>query len=153
MSKPHTCTRMHTDTHTCTQSYTPTFRMHADVRVCTRRYDLCDSLHQTRPFPSLHYVTTLPNPKVPTAKITEWEESYETLSEYIVPRSSSRIALEDKDAALYTVTMFRRVVEDFKQAAREKRFTVKDFECVTPLPPPPLPFPTPSLSLSPPLSS
>jgi len=65
---------------------------------------------------------------VPTAKITEWEESYETLSEYIVPRSSSRIALEDKDAALYTVTMFRRVVEDFKQAAREKRFTVKDFE-------------------------
>lgn len=65
---------------------------------------------------------------VPMPKIPEWEESYETLSEYIVPRSSVRIQVDDKDSALYTVTMFRRVVEDFKQSAREKRFTVKDFE-------------------------
>lgn len=65
---------------------------------------------------------------VPIAKCQEWEDEYETLSDFIVPRSSERIETDDKDSALYTVTMFRRVVEDFKQNAREKRFTVKDFE-------------------------
>lgn len=58
----------------------------------------------------------------------EWETTYESLSEYIVPRSSQKVDIEDKDASIYTVTLFRRVVEDFKQAARDARFIVKDYE-------------------------
>ena len=34
---------------------------------------------------------------------------------------------EDGDYALYTVTLFRRVVDAFKSAAREKSFQVRDF--------------------------
>lgn len=37
---------------------------------------------------------------------------------------------EDTDTALVTVTLFRSVVDSFKAACREKRFLVRDFECV-----------------------
>lgn len=35
--------------------------------------------------------------------------------------------MDDKDSVLYTVTLFQRVVDDFKEAARDMRFMVKDF--------------------------
>jgi len=56
----------------------------------------------------------------------EWENSYEKLTEYVLPRSSKVIA-EDTEFVLVTVTLFRQVVQDFKNVAREKRFTVRDF--------------------------
>lgn len=53
--------------------------------------------------------------------------SYETLAERVVPRSATQIA-EDGDHAAYAVVLFRKVVDDFKQAARAKGFAVKDLE-------------------------
>jgi V-type H+-transporting ATPase subunit C len=40
---------------------------------------------------------------------------------------SRRLLKEDGDYALYTVTLFRRVVDAFKSAAREKSFQVREF--------------------------
>jgi V-type H+-transporting ATPase subunit C len=56
-------------------------------------------------------------------------ESYETLgTENVVPRSSEEVqGIDDKDSKLYTVTLFKRSIEDFKMAAREAKFVVKDF--------------------------
>lgn len=65
---------------------------------------------------------------VPLRKKDEWLATYETLNDYVVPRSSERIDVEDKEFALFTVTVFRRVVDDFKEACRVYRFVVKDFE-------------------------
>lgn len=44
----------------------------------------------------------------------------------IVPRSSSVIT-EDQDFRLYNVTLFKKVVEEFKLHAREKKFVVREF--------------------------
>jgi hypothetical protein len=56
-------------------------------------------------------------------------ESYETLgTENVVPRSSEEVqGINDKDSKLYTVTLFKRSIDDFKMAAREAKFVVKDF--------------------------
>jgi len=59
--------------------------------------------------------------------IKEWEQSYETLTDYVLPRSSQQI-FEDQDYVLCTVVLFRKVVDDFKVKAKEKRFTVRDFK-------------------------
>jgi len=65
---------------------------------------------------------------VPKHNIKEWKDSYETqISQMVVPRSSEMIT-EDRDYALFTVTLFKRFVDDFKQAARERKFIVRDFE-------------------------
>lgn len=44
----------------------------------------------------------------------------------IVPRSSQLIT-QDHDYGLYTVTLFKKVIEEFKIHAREKKFIVRDF--------------------------
>lgn len=44
----------------------------------------------------------------------------------IVPRSSQLIT-EDQDFRLYNVTLFKKVVEEFKLHAREKKFVVREF--------------------------
>jgi V-type H+-transporting ATPase subunit C len=44
-----------------------------------------------------------------------------------VPRSSKKL-YEDNEYALYTVTLFAKVVDNFKVRAREKGFQVRDFE-------------------------
>jgi len=64
---------------------------------------------------------------VPKFSQKEWIESYETLAQFVVPRSST-LLMEDGDYALYTVTLFRRVVDAFKSAAREKAFQVREFK-------------------------
>mmetsp|Transcript_44714 Transcript_44714/g.142395 ORF Transcript_44714/g.142395 Transcript_44714/m.142395 type:complete len:322 (+) Transcript_44714:399-1364(+) len=55
----------------------------------------------------------------------EWLKVYETLTDYVVPRSSKLVS-EDNDYALYTVVLFRRVESDFTAAARERGFQVRD---------------------------
>ena len=55
--------------------------------------------------------------------VKDWEGSYETLCDFIVPRSSRRVA-EDNDYALMGVVLFRRVADDFKAAARARGFQV-----------------------------
>lgn len=57
-----------------------------------------------------------------------WNASYEGLSEYVVPRSSQDLQIEDKDSCIVTVTLFRKIADDFKEAAREQSFMVKEFE-------------------------
>lgn len=53
--------------------------------------------------------------------------SYESLNEYVVPRSSELVS-EDAEYGLFSVTVFRKMADDFKQAAREQKFIVRDFE-------------------------
>ena len=44
----------------------------------------------------------------------------------VVPRSTKLIA-EDKEGGLFTVTLFRKVSDDFKTKAKENKFTVREF--------------------------
>ncbi|GAA5904123.1 hypothetical protein JCM6882_003951 [Rhodosporidiobolus microsporus] len=56
----------------------------------------------------------------------EWDSSYERLTQMVVPRSSVKLA-EDDEFILFSVTIFRRVKDEFSQKAREKKFIVRDF--------------------------
>jgi len=64
---------------------------------------------------------------VPLSSFQQWKDTYETLTEYVLPRSSELI-FQDKDAGLFTVTLFKKVVEDFKLAAREQKWIVRKYE-------------------------
>ncbi|XP_037046883.1 V-type proton ATPase subunit C [Bradysia coprophila] len=71
------------------------------------------------------YLTTL-LVIVPKAIANDWQAGYEKLTDMIVPRSSQLIT-QDADFALFNVTLFKKVVEEFKLHAREKKFVVRDF--------------------------
>ncbi|KAE8695701.1 V-type proton ATPase subunit C [Hibiscus syriacus] len=74
---------------------------------------------------SEHLVTILAI--VPKYSQKDWLSSYETLTSYVVPRSSKKL-YEDNEYALYTVTLFGRVADNFRTSARERGFQVRDFE-------------------------
>lgn len=57
----------------------------------------------------------------------EWVDQYETITDMVVPRSTVKIA-EDDEYALFTVTLFQRIVDEFTAKAREKKFIVRDFK-------------------------
>jgi V-type H+-transporting ATPase subunit C len=57
---------------------------------------------------------------------SDWNTNYEKITDMIVPRSSTMIT-QDSDFALYNVTLFKKVVDEFKLHAREKKFIVRDF--------------------------
>lgn len=63
---------------------------------------------------------------VPKAQFAEWNTTYEKITDMIVPRSSQLIT-QDNEYGLYTVTLFKKVIDEFKLHAREKRFIVRDF--------------------------
>ncbi|OXU18483.1 hypothetical protein TSAR_006712 [Trichomalopsis sarcophagae] len=71
------------------------------------------------------YLTTL-LVIVPRASFQEWNAMYEKLTDMIVPRSSQLIN-QDQEYGLFTVTLFKKVIEEFKLHAREKKFIVRDF--------------------------
>lgn len=56
----------------------------------------------------------------------DWNVGYEKLTDMIVPRSSQLIT-QDQDFGLFNVTLFKKVVEEFKLHAREKKFVVREF--------------------------
>mmetsp|Transcript_29338 Transcript_29338/g.82737 ORF Transcript_29338/g.82737 Transcript_29338/m.82737 type:complete len:370 (+) Transcript_29338:293-1402(+) len=56
----------------------------------------------------------------------DWLANYETLTNFVVPRSSTVIQ-SDNDYIMCTVTLFRRIVDDFKQECRSRGFTVREF--------------------------
>ncbi|XP_073056362.1 V-type proton ATPase subunit C-like [Primulina eburnea] len=58
----------------------------------------------------------------------DWLSSYETLTTYVVPRSSKKLH-EDSEYVLYTVTLFSRDADNFRAKARERNFQIRDFEC------------------------
>ncbi|XP_050806859.1 V-type proton ATPase subunit C 2 isoform X1 [Gopherus flavomarginatus] len=63
---------------------------------------------------------------VPKSNYAQWQKTYESLSDMVVPRSTKMIA-EDPEGGLFTVTLFRKVMDDFKAKARENRFMVREF--------------------------
>ena len=50
----------------------------------------------------------------------EWQHTYERMSDMVVPRSSELIT-EDQEYGLFTVTVFKKIIDEYKLAAREKR--------------------------------
>ncbi|XP_057982592.1 V-type proton ATPase subunit C-like isoform X2 [Malania oleifera] len=74
---------------------------------------------------SEHLVTLLAI--IPKYSQEDWLLNYETLTDYVVPRSSKKLQ-EDNEYALYKVTLFRHVAGGFKMGAREKGFQIRDFE-------------------------
>uniref|UniRef100_A0AAQ6AQC5 V-type proton ATPase subunit C n=1 Tax=Amphiprion ocellaris TaxID=80972 RepID=A0AAQ6AQC5_AMPOC len=64
---------------------------------------------------------------VPKTGYPDWQKTYETLAEMVVPRSSN-LLFEDNDSGLFSVTLFRKAIDDFKHKARENKFTVRDFQ-------------------------
>ncbi|KAF9666161.1 hypothetical protein SADUNF_Sadunf16G0200000 [Salix dunnii] len=74
---------------------------------------------------SEHLITLLAI--VPKYSQNEWLTNYETLTNYVVPRSSKKL-YEDNEYALYRVTLFKRVADNFRTNAREKGFQIREFE-------------------------
>ncbi|TXT12884.1 hypothetical protein VHUM_01285 [Vanrija humicola] len=64
---------------------------------------------------------------VPKNNIKSWYENYERLTPMVVPRSSQEVA-KDSEFYLVTVTLFRKVRDDFINKARENKFIVRDFK-------------------------
>ncbi|KAJ8708573.1 hypothetical protein PYW08_009955 [Mythimna loreyi] len=71
------------------------------------------------------YLTTL-LVIVPKSSFNDWTANYEKLTDMIVPRSS-KLIYQDNDYGLFTVTLFKKVVEEFKHHARDRKFVVRDF--------------------------
>ncbi|KAE8289601.1 V-type proton ATPase subunit C 1-B [Larimichthys crocea] len=80
-----------------------------------RKEDLVDS----------EYLTTL-LVLVSRGSYLQWERTYESLSEFVVPRSSRKL-YEDKQAGVFSVTLFKRAVCEFKAKAQESKFTVREY--------------------------
>lgn len=70
------------------------------------------------------YLTTL-FIVVPKHMSKEWLMTYETMVDFVLPKSS-KLIFEDSEFCLYSVTLFKRMADDFKNAAREKRYTVRE---------------------------
>lgn len=71
------------------------------------------------------YLTTL-LVIVPKQMVNDWNTNYEKITDMIVPRSS-QIITQDNEYALCTVTLFKKVVDEFKLHARERKFVVREF--------------------------
>jgi len=64
---------------------------------------------------------------VPKANFNDWQANYEKITDMIVPRSSQMITA-DQDYGLFTVTLFKKVEDEFKLHARERKFIVREFK-------------------------
>ncbi|XP_051725176.1 V-type proton ATPase subunit C 1-A [Ctenopharyngodon idella] len=71
------------------------------------------------------YLTTL-LVVVPRTAYALWEKTYESMSMFVVPRSS-RLLVEDAEAGIFTVTLFKRVISEFKAKAKNRKFTVREY--------------------------
>ncbi|XP_026826261.1 V-type proton ATPase subunit C isoform X2 [Ooceraea biroi] len=71
------------------------------------------------------YLTTL-LVIVPKSNFQDWYSGYEKLTDMIVPRSTQLIT-QDSEYGLFTVTLFKKVIDEFKLHSREKKFIVRDF--------------------------
>lgn len=86
--------------------------------------DLADIVKPSDMVADSEYLTTV-FVVVPKYSYKEWESSYERLVSNVVPRSSKLIT-EDAESGLWSIVLFKRVIDDFKNIAREKRFTVRE---------------------------
>lgn len=71
------------------------------------------------------YLTTL-LVVIPNSSKDDWKSKYETMSDMVVPQSSREIT-SDSEHTLVTVTLFKKVVDEYKLHARENKFIVRDF--------------------------
>jgi V-type H+-transporting ATPase subunit C len=71
------------------------------------------------------YLTTL-LVVMPGYLAKEWMAMYESLSQWVVPGSSSKIA-DDKDYSLYSCVVFRKFADDVRTACRAHKFTVREY--------------------------
>mmetsp|Transcript_962 Transcript_962/g.3438 ORF Transcript_962/g.3438 Transcript_962/m.3438 type:complete len:379 (-) Transcript_962:993-2129(-) len=85
--------------------------------------DLSSCVNESHMVESEHLVTLLV--VVPIHSTKDWLGTYENMAAFVVPRSS-KLVIEEGDYALYTVTLFRRTVDEFKAAARQKGLQVRD---------------------------
>lgn len=72
------------------------------------------------------YLTTL-FVAVPKSLSKDWEKTYETITDFVLPRSS-RVIHEDNEYFLYNVTLFKKVADDYKNLSRDRKFTVREFK-------------------------
>ncbi|KAJ1930653.1 Vacuolar ATP synthase subunit C, partial [Linderina macrospora] len=63
---------------------------------------------------------------VPKNLAKQWKNSYERLTDMVVPRSSQLVA-EDSEYSLFSAIVFKRVLDEFTNKARDARFIVRDF--------------------------
>lgn len=63
---------------------------------------------------------------VPKSLQKEWVNSYETLSDYVVPRSSEVIT-QDSEYVLNNVTLFKKYIPEFLAKCREHKFLPREF--------------------------
>ncbi|XP_054598196.2 V-type proton ATPase subunit C 1-B [Nothobranchius furzeri] len=71
------------------------------------------------------YLTTL-LVVVSRGSYLQWERSYESFSVFVVPRSSRKLT-EDREGAIFAVTLFKRAVCDFKAKALQSKFVVREY--------------------------
>jgi len=64
---------------------------------------------------------------VPRNLIKDWIKKYETLTDMVVPRSTYEI-FSDEEYFLYSVTLFKKVIDEFKHHCRQNKFIVRDFK-------------------------
>jgi len=62
---------------------------------------------------------------VPQHGVKDWRSGYESLAPLVVPRSS-RLLAEEADLALFSVVLFKKSLDAFKAAARDKGYTVRE---------------------------
>ncbi|TMS39383.1 hypothetical protein L596_005918 [Steinernema carpocapsae] len=63
---------------------------------------------------------------VPKILVKEWEAKYASFSDMVVPQSSKLIT-EDGEHCLFSVTLFKKVIDEYKNTCRENKFIVRDF--------------------------
>jgi len=64
---------------------------------------------------------------VPKVNYKDWYNKYESLANFVVPRSS-KLLYEDNELGLFNVTIFKKTLDEYKTHCRENRFTVREFE-------------------------
>lgn len=64
---------------------------------------------------------------VPKSCGEDWHKKYESLTEKVVPRSTKCVH-EDGENMIMTVTLFRLVVDEYKNKCRENKFIVREFQ-------------------------
>jgi len=63
---------------------------------------------------------------VPNSSYKDWWAKYERLADMVVPQSS-KLIFEDSEHGIFTVTLFRKVIDEYKLHCRENKFIVRDF--------------------------
>ncbi len=71
------------------------------------------------------YMTTLLL-VVPKAAVKDFVGSYHKMADFVVPLSGKLLS-EDAEFALFSVTVMKKCVAQFKESAREKRVSVRDY--------------------------